>query len=123
MLVITVDLIPGGCERCRRTIGSMRIANLSNLADTSEYSVEVVEAANHLTGAPSWNGKCVVLAHDAVRACGPLWRGLARELSRRTSSITNPTTRVDETPRVKAGINEIEWLENAAVNIDRVAAI
>jgi hypothetical protein len=75
MLVITIDLVPGGCESYRRTIGSMRIANLSNLADTSDYSVEVMEAANHLTGDPSWNGKCVVLAHDRRQS---VWALIAR---------------------------------------------
>jgi len=37
MLVVTIDLVPGGDESCRRTIGSMRIANLSNLAEASDY--------------------------------------------------------------------------------------
>jgi hypothetical protein len=55
MLVIMIDLVPGGYESYRHTIGSMRIANRSNLADTSDYSVEVMEAANHLTGAKSRN--------------------------------------------------------------------
>lgn len=36
MLIVTVDLVPGGYEPHRRTIGSMRIANVSNLADVSD---------------------------------------------------------------------------------------
>jgi hypothetical protein len=40
MLVITIDLVPGGDESSRRTIGSMRIANISNLADLSDYTVK-----------------------------------------------------------------------------------
>jgi hypothetical protein len=75
MLVITIDLVPGGYESYRRTIGSMRIANLSNLANTSDYSVEVMEAANQLTGDPSWNAKCVVLAHDRRQS---IWALMAR---------------------------------------------
>jgi hypothetical protein len=75
MLVVTIDLVPGGYEPYRRTIGSMRIVNLSNLADTSDYSVEVTEAANRLTGAPSWNGNCVVLAHDRRQS---VWALMAR---------------------------------------------
>ena len=64
MLVITIDLVPGGYESYRCTIGSMRIANLSNLADTSDYSVEVMEGANPLTGAKSRSAACMVLAHQ-----------------------------------------------------------
>jgi hypothetical protein len=41
MLVITIDLVPGGYQPNRRTIGSMRIANVSNLADISDYLVDV----------------------------------------------------------------------------------
>jgi hypothetical protein len=75
MLVITIDLVPGGYESYHHIIGSMRIANLSNLGNTSDYSVEVMEAANHLTGDPSWNGKCVVLAHDRRQS---VWALMAR---------------------------------------------
>jgi hypothetical protein len=75
MLVITLDLVPGGYESYRHTIGSMRIANLSNLADISDYSVEVMEAANQLTGDPSWNAKCIVLAHDRRQS---VWALMAR---------------------------------------------
>jgi hypothetical protein len=75
MLIITIDLVPGGYEFYCETIGSMRIANLSNLGDTCDYSVEVTEAANDLTGDPSWNGKCVVLAHDRRQS---VWALMAR---------------------------------------------
>jgi hypothetical protein len=64
LLVVTIDLVPGGYESYRRTISSMRIANLSNLADTSDYSVEVMEGANPLTGAKPRNAACTVRAHD-----------------------------------------------------------
>jgi hypothetical protein len=64
LLIITIDLVPGGYESYRHTIGSMRIANISNLADTSDYSVEVMEAANHLTGAKPRNAACTLRAHD-----------------------------------------------------------
>ncbi|MGM5022188.1 hypothetical protein [Tardiphaga sp. 367_B4_N1_1] len=64
MLIITIDLVPGGYQSYRHTIGSMRIANLSNLADTSDYSIEVMEAANPLTGAKSRKAACAVRAHD-----------------------------------------------------------
>jgi hypothetical protein len=75
MLIMTIHLVPGGYEPHRRTIASMRISNISDLADTSDYSVEVMEAANHLTGDPSWNGTCVVLAHDRRQS---VWALMAR---------------------------------------------
>jgi hypothetical protein len=64
LLVVTVDLFPGGSEFRRRTIGLMRIANLSGLADTSDYYVEVVEGANPLTGTKARNARCTVERHD-----------------------------------------------------------
>jgi hypothetical protein len=69
MLVITIDLVPGGHESYRHTIGSVRIANLSKLADTSDYSVEVMEAANHLTGAPQRGLYCTCTRPQAERLC------------------------------------------------------
>ncbi|WP_041357807.1 hypothetical protein [Nitrobacter hamburgensis] len=64
MLAITIDLVPGGYESHRRTIGSMRIANRSDLADVSDYSVEIMEAANALTGGGPRNAACIVERHD-----------------------------------------------------------
>lgn len=75
MLVVTVDLVPGGYEPHRRTIGSMRIANVSDLADVSDYDVEAMEGANPLTGKPSRNETCKVLAHDRRQS---IWALLAK---------------------------------------------
>ncbi len=75
MLVITVDIVPGGYEPHRRTIGSMRIANISKLADVSAYAVEVIEGANPLTGAKRRNAACTVLAHDRRQS---VWALLAK---------------------------------------------
>ena len=52
MLRVTVDLVPGGFEPGRRTIASMAIGNISMLADTSDYRVDAIEAANPLIGTP-----------------------------------------------------------------------
>ncbi len=75
MLIITIDIVPGGHESYCRNFGSMRIANLSNFGDTCDYAVEVMEAANPLTGDPPWNGKCIVLAHDRRQS---VWALIAR---------------------------------------------
>lgn len=88
MLVVTVDLVPGGYESRRRTIGSMRIANLSDLADASDYSVEVIEGANPLTGAKRRIAACVLQGHDRkqsvfaliAKACEQIVRAEFKEL-------------------------------------------
>lgn len=44
MLRITAELLPGGEEASKSTLAIMEIANLSSLADLSDYSVRVVTA-------------------------------------------------------------------------------
>jgi hypothetical protein len=75
LLVITIDLVPGGYESYRTTIGSMRIANVSNLADVSDYAVAVTEGANPLTGLPARTASCKVVGHDRRQS---LWALLAK---------------------------------------------
>jgi hypothetical protein len=48
-----VELLPGGGPARRRVIGTLEIANVSDLVETSSYAVEAEEATNHLTGTPS----------------------------------------------------------------------
>lgn len=64
MLVVTVELVPGGFEPLRHTIATMQIANASNLADISDYRIVTVEGANRVSGAPPLSTECVVLGHD-----------------------------------------------------------
>jgi hypothetical protein len=64
MLTITIELLPGDFAPMRRTVASMRISNISNLADFSDYRVEAMESANPLTGEPTRNAECMVLGHD-----------------------------------------------------------
>jgi hypothetical protein len=64
VIVITVELVSGGSEIRRRTIGSLRIANVTNLATISDYSVEALEAANALADTPPRIAGCRVESHD-----------------------------------------------------------
>jgi hypothetical protein len=64
MLKITIDLIPGGFAPLKRTIATMRIANLSDLADCSDYRIEATEGRNPLTGDPPRSASCEVTGHD-----------------------------------------------------------
>jgi hypothetical protein len=75
MLVITIDLVPGGKESYRRTIGSMRIVNVSNLADVSDYTIDVMEDANPLTGLPARTASCKVVGHNRRQS---VWALLAK---------------------------------------------
>jgi hypothetical protein len=78
MLRVIVELIPGGFGPLRRTIGSIRISNLSDLADLSDYRVEMREAANPLAGTPARNAGCVIERHDRRQS---LWKLVARAAS------------------------------------------
>jgi hypothetical protein len=75
MLRLTIELVPGGFEPLRRTIASMRISNMSDLADCSDYRVEAMETANALTGDPARNTECMVLDHDRKQS---VWALLAK---------------------------------------------
>lgn len=78
MIIVTVELMPGGYAPRRRTIASMRIANVSECADISDYSINLLEAANPLAGSPPRNGSCEVLAHDRRQT---VWSLIAKAAS------------------------------------------
>jgi len=50
MLLVRCELLPGGDPSRRRVIGTLQIANITDLAPTSSYWVEAEEAANYLAG-------------------------------------------------------------------------
>ena len=75
MIIITVDLVPGGFQPRRRTIASMRISNASDLADISDYAVDVLEAANPLANTPPRNAGCRVIGHDRRQS---IWALIAK---------------------------------------------
>lgn len=64
MLVVTIELWPGGLGALRRPIGTLHIGNVSNLADVSDYRVIAMESANSLIGTPAGVAQFRVLAHD-----------------------------------------------------------
>lgn len=64
MLRITVDIVPGGFEPLRRHIALMTIANVTCLADRSDYVVEAMEGANPLAGSPPRNTSARINGHD-----------------------------------------------------------
>jgi len=59
------ELIPGGVQGLRRTIGTMCISNLSDLAPLSDYAANVRESYNPLTG--TRHRSYTVTVHDRDR--------------------------------------------------------
>ena len=58
MLVVTVELLPGGAESLRRCIATTRMSNESDLADMSTYRVTAMEPTRRLTGSPADIAEC-----------------------------------------------------------------
>ncbi len=80
MLLITIDLLPGGHASQRRTIASMQIANITGLADISDYHIGAIEGANALAGTPSRSATCIVTGHDRNQAVWALVAKAASEI-------------------------------------------
>jgi hypothetical protein len=78
MILITVDLVPGGFEPRRRAIASMRIANITDCTDISDYAVDLLEGANPLANTPPRNGSCSVIGHDRRQS---IWSLVAKAAS------------------------------------------
>lgn len=75
MLVVKVELWPGGSGALRRPIGTLHVVNDSDLADVSDYRALAMELANPLTGRPPGIARFQVLAHARRQR---VWALLAR---------------------------------------------
>ncbi|MCA1436785.1 hypothetical protein I6F33_27960 [Bradyrhizobium sp. BRP20] len=75
MLVVKIELWPGGSGTFRRPIGTLHVANDSNLADVSDYRALAMELANPLTGRPPGIARFQVLGHARRQR---VWTLLAR---------------------------------------------
>jgi hypothetical protein len=78
MIHVIIDLVPGGFQPARRTIGTLRIANITELADISDYAVHFMQAANPLAGTNPCHGSCEVRAHDRRQS---IWSLIAKAAS------------------------------------------
>ncbi len=88
MLRITIDLVPGGIELESRAVASMQISNVSDLADCSDYHVEITETVNPLTGDPARKAECMVVAHHRrTEGLGPLGEGCCEFLKDASNSL------------------------------------
>ena len=75
MIVVTIDLVPGGSLPHRRSIGSLYIANFSDLAGVSSYAIDAIEAANPLAGTPARIASCRIDGHIRAQS---VWALIAR---------------------------------------------
>ena len=64
MLRVTVELLPGGDETRARPLAIANIANVSHLANVSDYTVCVSEGYNPLTNTRPWSQRGHVYQHD-----------------------------------------------------------
>ena len=82
MLRVLVELVPGGYAPLRRTIATMNIGNVTDLADVSDYKIDAIEAANPLAGTRPRSGTCVVSGHDRRQSVWALIAKAADEITR-----------------------------------------
>jgi hypothetical protein len=78
MISVTVELIPGGYAPLKRTIGTLRIANVSELSPVSDYEVGILEAANPLCGTPARIARIRIEGHERAQS---VWVLIARAIA------------------------------------------
>jgi hypothetical protein len=64
MLRVTVEIWPGGDKTRARALAIANVANVSHLADVSDYAVFVSEGHNPVTNTPPWSQRGHVFQHD-----------------------------------------------------------
>jgi hypothetical protein len=64
MLRVTIEIWPGGDKTRARSLAIANVANLSNLAEMSDYAVSVTEGHNPLTDTPPLSLRGLISQHD-----------------------------------------------------------
>ncbi|WHO37233.1 hypothetical protein PMI04_011685 [Sphingobium sp. AP49] len=77
MMVVKVEIWPGGSEDYALEIGRLEIANLSNLADVSDYAVRLRQTAAEQLEVRPIDARTIIKAH--TRRDGP-WALIKRAL-------------------------------------------
>ena len=80
MVLITLELIPGGISSMRRSIGTVQISNLSEFEEFASYNVLAMEAANPLTATPARTAEVILVGHDRRQSLWRLVEAVAAEL-------------------------------------------
>ncbi len=87
MLVVTVEIWPGGDPESKRTLGQMRIGNDSGLADISDYSALLYQEASERLKVEGFEQAVTVKGHP--RSEGP-WKLVYEVLSQIFSTRPAP---------------------------------
>ena len=64
MLRVTVEIWPGGDKTHARSLAIANVANVSDLANVSDYAVSVSEGYNPVTNTPPWSQRGQIYEHD-----------------------------------------------------------
>jgi hypothetical protein len=64
VLRITIEIWPGGDKTRARAIALANVANVSDLAEVSDYAVSVTEGGNPISCTPPWSRRGYVFQHD-----------------------------------------------------------
>ena len=64
MLRVTIEIRPGGDKTRARAIAIANVANVSDLAEVSDYAVNVTEGENPISNTPPWSRRGYVFQHD-----------------------------------------------------------
>jgi len=66
VLRIPVEIWPGGDKARARAVAIANVANVSDLAEVSDYPVSVTEGHNPLTNTPAWSQRGHLFQHDRI---------------------------------------------------------
>jgi hypothetical protein len=75
MLRITVELVRGGREHSKRVLAKADVANMSGLADVSDYAVEVETEARLEPWQPGWERRGMISGHGRDKS---VWELVAK---------------------------------------------
>jgi D-arabinose 5-phosphate isomerase GutQ len=90
MILVTVEMLPSGSKAFRHTIAIMTIANMSDLAETSDYRVELVEGANPISMSAERSTFATVLDHDRRQS---VWTLVSKAIARSLESFNGDRDR------------------------------
>jgi hypothetical protein len=72
MLIVTIEIVFGRGTVQRKPIATLKIGNISNLADISDYVVDGLETENPLVGTGRRSARTFVKGHDRHQSIWPL---------------------------------------------------
>jgi hypothetical protein len=64
VLRVTIEIWPGGDGTRAHAIAIANVANVSDLAEVSDYAVSVTEGENPISSTPPWSRRGYIFQHD-----------------------------------------------------------